>query len=105
MTYQQKVVSKDGTAIAYEKSGSGPPVILVSAALADGSGTRRLANELTPHFTVISYDRRGRGASTDTAPYAVEREVEDIEALIERGRRIGIPLRQLLWGGAGAGGG
>jgi pimeloyl-ACP methyl ester carboxylesterase len=80
---QKTVTSKDGTVIAYEQTGSGPVVILVAAALADRSGTRRLANRLAEHFTVINYDRRGRGKSTDTEPYAVEREVEDIEALID----------------------
>jgi pimeloyl-ACP methyl ester carboxylesterase len=80
---QRTTVSKDGTIIAYEQSGSGPVVVLVSAALADHAGATRLANELAGHFTVINYDRRGRGKSTDTQPYAVAREVEDIEALID----------------------
>ncbi len=80
---QKNVVSKDGTNIAFEQSGTGPVVILVSAALADRSGTTRLAKHLSGHFTVINYDRRGRGQSTDNLPYAVQREVEDIEALID----------------------
>ncbi len=75
--------SRDGTTIAYEQTGTGPVVVLVSAALADRGGTRRLANRLAKDFTVINYDRRGRGKSMDTQPYAVEREVEDIEALID----------------------
>jgi len=75
--------SRDGTTIAYEQTGTGPVVVLVSAALADRGGTRRLANRLAKDFTVINYDRRGRGKSTDTQPYAVAREVEDIEALID----------------------
>jgi len=75
--------SRDSTTIAYEQTGTGPVVVLVSAALADRGGTRRLANRLAKDFTVINYDRRGRGKSTDTQPYAVEREVEDIEALID----------------------
>lgn len=82
-TIEKSVFSKDGTTIAYEQSGKGPVVVLVAAALADRSGTTRLANHLAEHFTVINYDRRGRGKSTDTQPYAVEREVEDIEALID----------------------
>jgi pimeloyl-ACP methyl ester carboxylesterase len=80
---QKSVISKDGTIIAYEQTGTGPVVILVAAALADRGGTRRLAGQLAEHFTVINYDRRGRGKSGDTQPYAVEREVEDIEALID----------------------
>jgi pimeloyl-ACP methyl ester carboxylesterase len=82
-TIQKNVTSKDGTSIAFEQSGTGLVVILVAAALADRSGTARLAKHLAEHFTVINYDRRGRGKSTDTQPYAVEREVEDIEALID----------------------
>jgi pimeloyl-ACP methyl ester carboxylesterase len=77
------VTSKDGTAIAYERLGQGQPIILVASALSDRSDAARLAELLAERFTVINYDRRGRGASGDTAPYAVEREVEDIEALID----------------------
>lgn len=76
------VVSRDGTTIAYERSGDGPPLILVASALADRSDTRKLAALLARHFTVVNYDRRGRGRSEDSAEYAVRREVEDIEALI-----------------------
>jgi len=76
-------ISRDGTTIVYEQTGTGPVVVLVSAALADRGGTRRLADRLAKDFTVVNYDRRGRGKSTDTQPYAVEREVEDIEALID----------------------
>ncbi len=79
----KKATSKDGTVIAFEQSGSGPTLILVSGALSNRSGGARLAALLAPHFTVINYDRRGRGNSTDTQPYAVQREVEDIEALID----------------------
>src|SRR3954452_6172232 len=77
--------SADGTLIAYEKAGDGPPVILVDGALCHrASGPARpLAAELAREFTVYTYDRRGRGESGDTAPYAVEREIEDIEALVE----------------------
>ena len=80
---RMRVTSKDGTSIAYEESGSGPALIIVAAALADRHGTNRLANHLARGFTVVNYDRRGRGQSSDTQPYAVEREVEDIEALID----------------------
>jgi len=79
------VISKDGTPIAFDCSGKGSPIILVDGALCyRASGPMGpLAALLTPHFTVFKYDRRGRGDSGDTAPYAVEREVEDIEALIK----------------------
>jgi pimeloyl-ACP methyl ester carboxylesterase len=78
------VVSKDGTTIAYNKIGSGPPVILVDGALCyrESGPNEPLAAELKDHFTVFTYDRRGRGESTDVQPYSVEREIEDIEALI-----------------------
>lgn len=79
----KKVASKDGTVIAFEQSGQGPTVILVAAALSDRSDATRLEEALADNFTVINYDRRGRGESGDTAPYAVEREIEDIEALID----------------------
>jgi pimeloyl-ACP methyl ester carboxylesterase len=78
----KKVISKDGTTIAFDQAGTGPAVILVGGALSDRSAGRPLAALLAPRFSVFSYDRRGRGDSGDTAPYAVEREVEDIEALI-----------------------
>jgi len=80
---QKSVVSKDGATIAFEQSGSGPAIVLVSAALADRDGAAKLARLLAPDFTVLNYDRRGRGSSTDHQPYAVEREVEDIEALMD----------------------
>ncbi|WP_152392994.1 alpha/beta fold hydrolase [Paenibacillus guangzhouensis] len=78
----KKVISKDGTAIAFDKSGNGPAIILVCAAFQTRTMMSQLASLLSPHFTVLNYDRRGRGDSGDTAPYAVEREIEDIEALI-----------------------
>ncbi|MGI9061102.1 MAG: alpha/beta fold hydrolase [Ktedonobacteraceae bacterium] len=79
------VTSKDGTKIVYDKQGEGPTVILVYGALCYRSfgSLPELAKLLAPHFTVYTYDRRGRGDSGDNKPYAVEREVEDIEALIE----------------------
>ncbi|MFE2976261.1 alpha/beta fold hydrolase [Streptomyces sp. NPDC059258] len=78
------VVSADGTEIAYEQSGSGSPVVLVASALADRSDTAKLAALLAEDFTVINYDRRGRGASGDAETYAVAREVEDIAALVDQ---------------------
>ena len=82
------VSSKDGTTIAFDKSGQGPALILVPGAFeqrAMGSETANLATLplLGQHFTVYHYDRRGRGNSTDTLPYALEREIEDVEALID----------------------
>jgi pimeloyl-ACP methyl ester carboxylesterase len=76
------VTSKDGTTIAFDRSGEGPSIILVGGALADRSAAAELAARLAPRLTVIAFDRRGRGDSGDTAPYAVDREVEDIEALL-----------------------
>jgi pimeloyl-ACP methyl ester carboxylesterase len=78
------VRSKDGTAIAFDRIGHGSPVILVDGALCSRAmgPSRPLAELLAQHFHVITYDRRGRGGSGDTAPYAVDREVEDIEALV-----------------------
>ena len=77
--------SSDGTTIAFDRVGDGPPVVLVDGALCyRASGPNGpLAQRLSRHFTVYTYDRRGRGGSDDTAPYAVEREVEDIAALIK----------------------
>jgi pimeloyl-ACP methyl ester carboxylesterase len=78
--------SHDGTTIAYDEQGEGPAVILVDGALtvhSSGSGSE-LAELLAPHFTVYGFDRRGRGESGDTLPYAVDREIDDIEALIDR---------------------
>ena len=77
-----RVISRDGTAIAYERSGHGPPVILVMGAFNDRGTGAPLAAFLAPDFTVFTYDRRGRGDSGDTAPYAVERELEDLAALL-----------------------
>ena len=81
----EKVRSKDGTLIAYEKTGSGPALILVDGALCYRSfgPSPKLVPLLAKHFTVFAYDRRGRGDSTNTQPYAPEREVEDIAALID----------------------
>lgn len=76
------VISKDGTPIAFDKSGQGPALILVSGATATRGAAASLAAALAPDFTVYAYDRRGRGDSGDTLPYAVEREVEDIDVLI-----------------------
>ncbi|MDB4904665.1 MAG: alpha/beta hydrolase [Mucilaginibacter sp.] len=81
----KKAISKDGTSIAYDQLGSGFPVILVDGALCSRAfgPLPKLAQLLAPHFTVINYDRRGRNESGDTRPYAPEREIEDIAALIQ----------------------
>jgi pimeloyl-ACP methyl ester carboxylesterase len=77
-----QVTSADGTPIAFERLGDGQPVIVVGGATCDRAKTRPTAEELAKHFTVYNYDRRGRGDSGDTTPYAVEREIEDLGALI-----------------------
>ena len=81
----QTLSSPDGTTIAYDSHGEGPALIVVDGALtvhSSGSGLE-LAKLLAPHFTVYGFDRRGRGKSGDTLPYAVDREIDDIEALID----------------------
>lgn len=79
-----KVTSMDGTTITFDKFGDGPALILVDGALEYRAleGMTQLAQLLAQDFTVYHYDRRGRGESTDTQPYTVEREIEDIEAVI-----------------------
>ena len=79
------VVSNDSTPIAYEKSGKGDILILVNGALSyrKSRGVKELVNKLAEDFTVITYDRRGRGESGDTTPYAVNKEIDDIAAIIE----------------------
>jgi pimeloyl-ACP methyl ester carboxylesterase len=79
-----KVISKDGTAISFNRSGKGEPIILVDGALCSRSfgPMPKLAQRLSANFAVITYDRRGRGESGDALSYAVEREIEDIGALI-----------------------
>jgi pimeloyl-ACP methyl ester carboxylesterase len=76
------IVSADGTTISYDRTGHGPPVILVVGAFNDRAAGAPLAAHLASSLTVVNYDRRGRGTSTDTVPYAVDREIDDLEALI-----------------------
>jgi pimeloyl-ACP methyl ester carboxylesterase len=78
----ETVTSKDGTTIAFDRLGSGPPVVLVCGGSVDRTADAAIAQELASDFTVFNYDRRGRGDSGDTLPYAIDREVEDIEAVI-----------------------
>jgi pimeloyl-ACP methyl ester carboxylesterase len=82
---QNTVTSKDGTTIAYSQVGQGPALILVDGALCyrQFGPSQGIATLLAPHFSVFTYDRRGRGESGDTLPYANEREVEDLAALVE----------------------
>lgn len=77
-----RVTSVDGTRIAYDRKGTGPAVILVGGTLDDGAENAPLARFLADRFTVYNYARRGRGASGDASPYALAREVEDLDALI-----------------------
>jgi len=77
-----KVVSNDGTQIAYDKTGQGPALILVAGAFQGRMAMMGYSEPLSKSFTVYNYDRRGRGDSGDTQPYAIEREIEDIDALI-----------------------
>jgi pimeloyl-ACP methyl ester carboxylesterase len=77
-----KVRAADGTTIALEVWGEGPPLVLVVGAFCDSNTLKGLAARLAGKFTVFRYDRRGRGGSGDAYPYAVEREIEDLEAVL-----------------------
>jgi pimeloyl-ACP methyl ester carboxylesterase len=78
-----EVISKDGTKIAYDKTGAGPALIIVAGAFQGRMAMSAYAHPLSRNFTVYNYDRRGRGDSGDTQPYSVTREIEDIDALIQ----------------------
>src|ERR1700749_1011283 len=92
-----QVISADGTAIVVNQSGAGPGIVLVHGAFTDRSPPTlaQLADALAPRFTVFNYDRRGRGESGDTQPCTVQREVEDLAALI---RVAGSPA--MVFGGS-----
>ena len=79
----ETLTSSNGCRIAYERSGAGPPLVLVGGAFSSRSSAAPIAAELGADFTVYCYDRRGRGDSGDQAEYAPEREVEDLTAVIE----------------------
>src|SRR5947209_9943848 len=76
------VLSADGTSLAYDRLGNGRPLIMVVGAFNTRATTEPLAQALAPNVTVLNYDRRGRGESEDTLPYSVDREIDDLEALI-----------------------
>lgn len=80
----ETVTSKDGTKIVFEKTGSGPALILIGGALSSRSGARKHAESLSNDFTVYVFDRRGRGDSGDTKPYSVAKEIEDVDAIIDK---------------------
>jgi pimeloyl-ACP methyl ester carboxylesterase len=84
------VTSADGTAIATYSQGNGPLIVLVDAALSQHGESAKLAAALADRFTAVSYDRRGRGASGETLPVAVDREVEDIDAILQANGGSGI---------------
>src|SRR5262245_8746786 len=76
------VASKDGTSIGIDRTGAGPPVVLVCGGSVDRMANAELASLLSSDFTVLNYDRRGRGDSGNTGPYSIEREFEDLDAVI-----------------------
>jgi pimeloyl-ACP methyl ester carboxylesterase len=78
-----RVESRDGTVIAYEKSGHGPAVVILGGVLGDRSQQAPVADLLAKEFTVFNFDRRAHGESEDKPPYAVEREIEDIDAVLD----------------------
>jgi acetyl esterase/lipase len=79
----ETVTSKDGTTLAFDATGEGPPVVMVAGALSPRLQNNSFAELLSVRFRVLNYDRRGRGDSGDTPPYAVEREIEDLAAIVE----------------------
>lgn len=93
-------LSADGTRIAYDTYGEGPLVVIVAAVTSDRKfkGYVRLAQALSDRFRVVTYDRRGRGDSTEAGPFAVEREIEDLAAVIDAEGG-----RARLWGGSSGG--
>jgi pimeloyl-ACP methyl ester carboxylesterase len=78
----ETVTSADGTVIAFDRLGAGLPLIMVVGAFNTRATTAPLAAALQERFTIFNYDRRGRGDSGDTPPYSVEREIDDLEAVI-----------------------
>ena len=81
--HPEKVVSKDGTPIAFWRSGQGPPLVLVHGTAADHTRWKPVLPTLEEHFTVYAIDRRGRGGSDDSSEYAIEREFEDVASVVD----------------------
>jgi pimeloyl-ACP methyl ester carboxylesterase len=79
----QEAFSADGTRLAFDRFGSGPPLVMAAGAFNDRSATEPLGRALADRAEILNYDRRGRGDSDDTSPYAVEREIEDLDALLD----------------------
>jgi len=104
----ETVTSADGTVIAFDQLGSGPPLILVAGASCDRTVGTAIAASLAERFTVLSHDRRGRGDSGDTLPFEVQREIEDLEVLISAAggtaTLLGLSSGAVLAGHAAAGG-
>lgn len=97
------VTSRDGTAIVYDKQGSGPALVIVNGALTTRHASAELVELLAPRLTVLTYDRRGRGDSGDTPPYAVQREIDDVAAVIgEAGAATGLHGAALYGHSSGA---
>ncbi|WP_408897419.1 alpha/beta fold hydrolase [Nocardioides sp. R1-1] len=96
---QHSVTSADGTTIAFDRTGSGPVVLVVSNVAEDRTGVAGIAAELARDFSVVTFDRRGRGMSGDPQPYDPAREVEDIAALVQT---VGVPV-SLVSGSGGCG--
>lgn len=79
----EHVTSKDGVPIAYERCGQGPPLVLIHGSAADHTRWRPILQKIEKHFTVYAMDRRGRGQSGDTEPYAIQHEYEDVVAVVD----------------------
>jgi len=79
----QMITSADGTTLAFDQTGAGQPLVLVSGARCGRRADESIATALAERFTVLNYDRRGRGDSGETGPYAVEREIEDLAAVLD----------------------
>jgi pimeloyl-ACP methyl ester carboxylesterase len=97
----ERVTSRDGTVITFDRLGNGPAVVLISGGSVDKQSNAPLAQMLAPFFSVYNYDRRGRGESGDTPPYAVEREIEDLDAVI--GAVVGMAGGQVFVYGSSSG--